>query len=194
MPCETFDCPQCGAVYAVRYTHSPTRDSESAYCQVCHQKMSQWNSTEQPSYALVKRPPRDRSNRLCLMTDRQPHRCPDGTGTWRRELFGRRKGPGPTQRAVRAKLQSPPLCPMVLQAANADYSSPWQEHSQASHTERASRPMPRDGAIIFGAVPKPDRQGGRMSMPVPSNASGTAMVVHRCSAETKGRSSQPWAE
>ncbi len=43
------------------YIHSPTRDSESAYCQVCHQKMSQWNSTEQPSYALVERPPRDRT-------------------------------------------------------------------------------------------------------------------------------------
>ena len=36
--------------------------------------------------------------------------------------------------------------------------------------------MPRDGAIILGAVVQPDRQGGRMSMPVPSSAPGTAAL------------------
>jgi hypothetical protein len=56
-----FHCPYCEAGYTVRYTHSPTRDSESAYCEVCHRKMSQWNSTEQPSYTLIKRPPRNRT-------------------------------------------------------------------------------------------------------------------------------------
>jgi len=58
-PCATFDCPHCGGVYAVRYTHLPTRDSESAYCEVCRRKMSHWNSTERPSYTLIERPPRE---------------------------------------------------------------------------------------------------------------------------------------
>src|SRR6266542_5818257 len=58
--CDGFDCPYCGAVYAVRYTQLPVRDSESAYCENCHRRMSHWNSTEQPSYTLIERPPRDR--------------------------------------------------------------------------------------------------------------------------------------
>ena len=49
-PCEMFDCPHCGAVYAVRYTQLPIRDSDSVYCEICYQKMMQWHSTARPSY------------------------------------------------------------------------------------------------------------------------------------------------
>jgi hypothetical protein len=37
-PCEMFDCPHCGAVYALRYTQLPVRDSDSVYCEICRQK------------------------------------------------------------------------------------------------------------------------------------------------------------
>jgi predicted Zn finger-like uncharacterized protein len=52
-PCEMFDCPHCGAVYAVRYTQLPIRDSDSVYCEICHQKMMQWHATARPSYTLI---------------------------------------------------------------------------------------------------------------------------------------------
>jgi len=58
-PCETFACPHCGAVYAVRYTQLPVRDSDSVYCEICHQKMMQWHSTARPSYTLIERPRSD---------------------------------------------------------------------------------------------------------------------------------------
>src|SRR5438128_12288526 len=54
--CDSFECPHCGAVYSVRYTQLPVRDSESAYCENCHRKMSQWHSTAQPCYTLIARP------------------------------------------------------------------------------------------------------------------------------------------
>lgn len=53
----TFQCPHCEALYEVRYTYVPTRDSESAYCVVCRQRMSRWNSTAQPTYTLIERSP-----------------------------------------------------------------------------------------------------------------------------------------
>src|SRR6266849_289433 len=56
--CDGFDCPHCGAVYSVRYTQLPIRDSESAYCENCHRKMSQWHSTARPWYTLIARPER----------------------------------------------------------------------------------------------------------------------------------------
>ncbi len=56
--CDGFDCPHCGAVYSVRYTQLPIRDSESAYCENCHRKMSQWHSTARPCYSLIARPER----------------------------------------------------------------------------------------------------------------------------------------
>src|SRR6266702_449126 len=54
--CDGFDCPHCGAIYSVRYTQLPVRDSESAYCENCHRKMSQWHSTARPCYTLIARP------------------------------------------------------------------------------------------------------------------------------------------
>jgi predicted Zn finger-like uncharacterized protein len=56
--CDGFDCPHCGAVYSVRYTQLPIRDSESAYCENCHRKMSQWHSTARPCYTLIAQPER----------------------------------------------------------------------------------------------------------------------------------------
>ena len=55
-PCVTFACPHCGAVYAVRYTQLPVRDSDSVYSEICHQKMMQWHPTARPSYTLIERP------------------------------------------------------------------------------------------------------------------------------------------
>jgi hypothetical protein len=51
-----FFCSHCGAQYVVNYTKLPIADSGSAYCAVCKRKMSQWNSRQEPSYKLVKRP------------------------------------------------------------------------------------------------------------------------------------------
>src|SRR5260370_37488629 len=71
--CDGFDCPHCGAVYSVRYTQLPIRDSESAYCENCHRKMSQWHSTARPWYTLIARPERQHvSGEL----PREPHTVP----------------------------------------------------------------------------------------------------------------------
>jgi predicted Zn finger-like uncharacterized protein len=49
-------CPHCGAQYFVSYTTLPIADSGSVYCNVCRRRMIQWNSSQKPSYKLVKRP------------------------------------------------------------------------------------------------------------------------------------------
>jgi len=51
-----FICRHCGAQYLVSYTELPIADSGSVYCDVCRRRMIQWNSSQQPSYKLVKRP------------------------------------------------------------------------------------------------------------------------------------------
>jgi hypothetical protein len=51
-----FICRHCGAQYLVRYTELPIADSGSVYCEVCRRQMIQWNSSQQPSYKLLKRP------------------------------------------------------------------------------------------------------------------------------------------
>jgi predicted Zn finger-like uncharacterized protein len=53
-----FFCPHCGAQYVVSYAELPIADSGSVYCDVCRRKMIQWNSSQEPSYKLVKRPER----------------------------------------------------------------------------------------------------------------------------------------
>ena len=50
-----FTCPHCGALYAVRITRYPVRESESATCDICHQTMNSWRSTDSPSYTLIRR-------------------------------------------------------------------------------------------------------------------------------------------
>jgi transcription elongation factor Elf1 len=52
-PKGTFNCPYCGSLYTVSYTHSAFRDTGSAYCNVCNRKMNTWDSTDQPSYTLI---------------------------------------------------------------------------------------------------------------------------------------------
>jgi hypothetical protein len=52
---EDFTC-ECGAVYAVTVRRFPARDSDSADCSVCGQKMAEWNSTYSPSFSLIKNP------------------------------------------------------------------------------------------------------------------------------------------
>src|SRR6202158_2413165 len=53
---DDFICRHCGARYVVSYTRLPIADSGSAYCDVCRRQMIQWNSSQEPSYKLVKRP------------------------------------------------------------------------------------------------------------------------------------------
>jgi hypothetical protein len=47
-----FTCPECGAVYEVTVHRFPVRDADSAICEVCRQKMAEWNSTSAPSFKL----------------------------------------------------------------------------------------------------------------------------------------------
>lgn len=53
VPQEVFRCPHCQIRFAVTYIKTPTRDSGSAYCKNCRQRMSQWSAYKQPSYALL---------------------------------------------------------------------------------------------------------------------------------------------
>lgn len=51
-----FTCPHCRAVYAVRITRYPSRESDSATCDVCRKTMNSWNSTDSPAYTLIRQP------------------------------------------------------------------------------------------------------------------------------------------
>jgi hypothetical protein len=53
---DDFLWRHCGAQYAVSYTELPIADSGSVYREVCRRQMIQWNSCQEPSYKLVKRP------------------------------------------------------------------------------------------------------------------------------------------
>ncbi len=50
---SVFACPHCTERYWVSYTRTPVRDSGTAYCQTCRKRMSEWNSTAQPSYTII---------------------------------------------------------------------------------------------------------------------------------------------
>jgi len=52
---DDFTCPHCGSVYATTIYRSPTRDRDSATCEVCHKVMHEWNSTSNPRYTIKKR-------------------------------------------------------------------------------------------------------------------------------------------
>ena len=51
-----FICPTegCGARYNVTVERFPLRDSDSASCEKCGQVMKKWNSTQVPSFTLMK--------------------------------------------------------------------------------------------------------------------------------------------
>ena len=51
---DKFFCRHYGAQYFVSYTELPIGDS--VYCDVCRWQMIQWNSSQEPSYKLVKQP------------------------------------------------------------------------------------------------------------------------------------------
>ena len=53
---DNFICRHCATQYVVSYTKLPIADSGSVYCNVCRRQMIQWNSSQEPSYKLVKRP------------------------------------------------------------------------------------------------------------------------------------------
>jgi hypothetical protein len=53
---DHFICRHCGALYLVRYAELPIADSGSVYCEVCRRQMIQWNSSQEPSFKLMKRP------------------------------------------------------------------------------------------------------------------------------------------
>jgi predicted RNA-binding Zn-ribbon protein involved in translation (DUF1610 family) len=49
-----FDCPNCGSMYRRTVRRLPARDEDQAECEVCGAIMDSWNSTEVPSYTLIK--------------------------------------------------------------------------------------------------------------------------------------------
>lgn len=53
---RSFFCPHCGALYSVRHSQLPKRESNAAKCTVCLQIMDKWDSAKVPTYKLVQRP------------------------------------------------------------------------------------------------------------------------------------------
>ncbi|WP_409999343.1 MJ0042-type zinc finger domain-containing protein [Bradyrhizobium sp. SZCCHNR2028] len=50
-------CPNCGAVYEVKYVRMPIPDTDTVECDVCGERLAAWsNATQWPEYTLVKRP------------------------------------------------------------------------------------------------------------------------------------------
>lgn len=47
-----FQCPSCGALYAVTVTRYPLKDKDSANCEVCGQVLREWNDTRVPTFTL----------------------------------------------------------------------------------------------------------------------------------------------
>jgi ribosomal protein L37AE/L43A len=49
-----FECPNCGSMYRRTVRRLPARDEDQAECEVCGAIMDSWDSTEVPSYTLIK--------------------------------------------------------------------------------------------------------------------------------------------
>ena len=49
-----FECPNCGSLYRRTVRTLPARDEDFAECEVCGAIMDSWNSTEVPTYTLIK--------------------------------------------------------------------------------------------------------------------------------------------
>jgi transcription elongation factor Elf1 len=56
----TFNCPHCGALYAVIVGHRLAALDGRANCQVCKREMIRWSTTSPPTFRLVEKP-EDRS-------------------------------------------------------------------------------------------------------------------------------------
>jgi hypothetical protein len=57
---EDHSCPHCGTTYKITW-QTPARDSGSAECEVCHERMIQWRDSPIPSFkrrAAASRGPR----------------------------------------------------------------------------------------------------------------------------------------
>ena len=52
----TFNCPHCGALYAVTVRRLPAVVSASARCKVCDRVMLQWSTAWTPTFRLIERP------------------------------------------------------------------------------------------------------------------------------------------
>ncbi|BAY41447.1 hypothetical protein NIES2111_58430 (plasmid) [Nostoc sp. NIES-2111] len=48
-------CPKCNSIYRVTTFRLPTRDSDYFDCQVCGDRIREWNDTEVPSFTLIQR-------------------------------------------------------------------------------------------------------------------------------------------
>ena len=49
-----MECARCGSVYSVTYTKVIFRDSDTAECQVCGDRLASWSSSRIPHYKLEK--------------------------------------------------------------------------------------------------------------------------------------------
>ena len=49
-----FECSNCGSMYQRTVRKLPTSDEDQAECEVCGAIMDSWNSTEVPTYTLIK--------------------------------------------------------------------------------------------------------------------------------------------
>lgn len=47
-------CSKCGAIYSVKVTRLPVRDSDYFNCETCGELMKKWNDTRVPMFTLKK--------------------------------------------------------------------------------------------------------------------------------------------
>lgn len=52
-------CEDCGAVYIVTVDRFPSRDYGYFDCQICGERLDEWNSTHSPNYTLAPTQGRD---------------------------------------------------------------------------------------------------------------------------------------
>jgi predicted Zn finger-like uncharacterized protein len=52
----TFNCPHCGALYAVTVRQRLAIESSSARCKACASVMMQWSTASPPTFRLIERP------------------------------------------------------------------------------------------------------------------------------------------
>jgi len=53
---STFNCPQCGALYAVTVGQCASIREGSAQCKVCSYVMMQWSTASPPTFRFIPRP------------------------------------------------------------------------------------------------------------------------------------------
>lgn len=56
-PGAEVPCPKCGSLYEKSTFRLPTKDSDRFDCEVCGERLDEWNSTTVPSYRLLKAMP-----------------------------------------------------------------------------------------------------------------------------------------